>query len=176
MNAVLQEIGRQKALAIAEVEARLAAVVVTSLDYRPAPGPADWQEFANWCAGQGVPHCPARPATVAGYVLTRSYLGFDEMMAQLDAIASLHDVMNSNPVSTGIVGAAIAKVFPKATEPPKSWRGDEQASFRLLPTWAQAAIARREMQRDRALTVKFQKIAEERKKDVKAEQDTKDAA
>lgn len=48
-------------------------------------------------------------------------------------------------------------------EPPKSWSSQDKAVFQQLPPEAQAVIARRESERDKAFTQKAQEISEHRK-------------
>jgi hypothetical protein len=55
-------------------------------------------------------------------------------------------------------GAAEPKEAP-APKPPVSWSKDEKAAFERLPAEAQAAIARREAERERLLTTRSQELA-----------------
>lgn len=55
-----------------------------------------------------------------------------------------------------------ARVEP-VIEPPKSWSKEEQAQFAELPSELRATIARRESERDTAISRKMNEVAEERK-------------
>lgn len=50
-----------------------------------------------------------------------------------------------------------------AIEAPKSWTAEEQAKFRELPPELQQVVARREGERDKAISQRMQTLAEERK-------------
>jgi len=55
-----------------------------------------------------------------------------------------------------------ADTEPAAVEPPRSWSNADKEVFNSLPPEAQAVIARRESERDRAFTQKTQEIAQHR--------------
>lgn len=55
-----------------------------------------------------------------------------------------------------------AEAPPAALDPPSSWSSDDAAVFKSLPPAAQAVIARRESERDRAFLAKTQELAEHR--------------
>ena len=64
-------------------------------------------------------HCPAKPATVAAFILD-SRLKHDRMLDALNVIARLHNIYSlSNPVATSVVRAVLETVLDD--EPPRSW-------------------------------------------------------
>lgn len=108
------------------------------------------EAFTRWTAAKFARRCPAKPATVACFVLDQAALGVPEqqLLAQLEAIERLHDVHSlSNPVRTATVWNALeVKV-----EPPRSFNKAEKAEWAKLPPPMREATARREADRDREL-------------------------
>jgi hypothetical protein len=158
---------RQRLEAIENAENGLAQQVVEALGYHMAAPPHGWENFAQWCKRYGVRHIPARPTTVAGFMLDsyRNGVAFDDITQQLEAIAAIHDVGLGNPVSTPIVAAALEAIAPpESIKPPISWSKDARADWWELPTWAKAIIERREKQRERQLSKRLTELSEERKK------------
>jgi hypothetical protein len=108
--------------------------------------------FLSWCASNGVRHCPAKPSTVAAWIVSLPENGGnqDRILATLAAIELLHDQHGKpNPVATAIVRAALERVIK--VSPPRSWNKLEQLSFSTLPPDTRAAIERRERQREREI-------------------------
>lgn len=161
MKAVVGEIARYKGAA----EDRLAGQISALLGYHPQPYEAS--EFVAWCKQNGLSHYPARPATVAAYVLDLSRCGLpvSSIVERLESVARSHDATHGNPVATEIVGLALEKIRkPADIQPPRSWRKDEMINFYLLPTWTQAVIARRESEREADLRRRHNEFAEQRRK------------
>lgn len=134
--------GDQKAAA--ELKARLII---------PAVGvPAAAAAFEKWANARGARRCPAKPATIALFVLTQSELGVPEgqILLELDAIERLHDRHSlPNPVRTVAVRTALETVIE--IDVPRSWSKDDKAAFAMLPVDIKRAISLRERQRDTAL-------------------------
>lgn len=173
---VLSEIQRQQLIAIATAEDQLAAQTAAALDYQPSRPLQSCAEFVLWCQAKKLRYQPARPSTVAAYVLDRraAGVGFDALLNHLQGIASLHDGAIGNPCATGIVAAALDRIAPAETiKPPRSWRKEEQFEFRLLPLEIQRVIARREDERDRQLLRTMNRSKHAPKEERKKEDDTK---
>ena len=122
--------------------------------------------FVQWTNSAAVRHCPAKPTTVATFVLVlwNSKVPEAEILAQVRAIARLHDHFGlPDPTSTtAAVRYALGHVV-KVGEAPRSWRKDEQAIFFSLPPEIQAVIARREQNRETHLRRGQNEIAELKK-------------
>jgi hypothetical protein len=126
---------------------------------------ARFDRFSKWCAVKQVRRLPAKPKTVAAFVLEQDALGVpaQQIISILNAIELSHDHHSlSNPTQTAIVRSALEQVIK--TEPPRSWRAEEKAEFAMLPPDVRAAIARRESDRDKALRQAQQRLADERKR------------
>lgn len=165
-NPVLSEIQRQQAVAIAAAEDQLAAQIAAALDYQPSSPLDSCAEFVLWCQAKNVRYQPARPTTVAAYVLDRFKAGmkFDEILRHLEGIASLHDGAIGNPCATGIVGDTLSRIsHGLMIEPPNSWPKEEKAAFSMLPPIIQRAIARREKDRERQLKKLYEQKAKEKR-------------
>ena len=177
MNPVVEALVRHNQDETAEAESKLATAVIAALGYGPAVPSVDLRHFAAWCANRKVRHHPAAPSTIAAFILDRHRAGESSaaILGQIEAIGALHDVTIGNPVVTGIVAAALARIIgSQAQQPPRSWRKDERASFYFLPLWTQATIARREKERDRALRT-AQNAAYEKHKQEQALHENKPA-
>jgi hypothetical protein len=108
--------------------------------------------FGKWCASKQARKCPAKPKTVAAFVLEQSELGASPQVicSLVRAIEALHWYHGlSNPTATPIVYGALERVVRAI--PPRSWNKDERAQWALLPPEIRDAIARRENDRDKEL-------------------------
>ena len=136
--------------------------------------------FEKWCSDKSVRRLPAKPWVVAAFILDQTANGRDAQgcLALLAAIDDLHQHHGlASPVHTQVVRAAL-ETFLK-TAPPRSWNNEERAEFALLPPDIRHAIARREAERDKALRLAQNRLAEERKRlssgaDTKPAQTNKD--
>lgn len=123
--------------------------------------------FKNWCVAKGVRHCPAKPATLAAFVLDHASLGLEALSEVVEHIASAHDAFGfPNPVTTWIVNAAMDRVGQ--VEPPRSWPKEYKARFARLPVTLQRYVAAREEQRDKAIRRAQNEAADARKQLEKA--------
>ena len=121
--------------------------------------------FSEWAVAKQVRKCPAKPATVAAFILEHNALGVppQQTIAILKAIEEQHDYHNlSNPTTTQVVRAAINQIIK--VEPPRSWNKEEKAEWALLPPAVREAITRRESEREVALRRAQNKLADERKR------------
>ena len=106
--------------------------------------------FAGFCQLASARYAPARPTTVAAFLLNQSQAGVPEetILAQLGAIEALHDKWKmSNPVATKIVRTVLSSIVK--IEPPRSWPTESRAAFATLPVPIQQIIAKREADRDK---------------------------
>lgn len=113
---------------------------------------AHLRDFLSWCASNGVRHCPAKPTTVAAWIVSLPENGGnqDRILATLAAIELLHDQHGKpNPVATAIVKFALDRVVH--IDPPRSWPKPDKISFALLPADIRAIIAKRERDRERVM-------------------------
>lgn len=149
---LLSEIERQKAAEQVAEFTRNEIALAETIEHVPAiPLTVDekrmLQAFSKWCNSRGVRYCPARPATVAVFVSEHADNGDDFILDSIFAIERLHDVHAlPNPVPTEVVRRTIAAVMK--VDPPRSWPGADKTLFARLPIDVQAAIERREQQRE----------------------------
>jgi hypothetical protein len=122
--------------------------------------------FNRWAIAKQARRCPAKPTTVALFILEQADLGVpvQHILAQLDAIEKLHDRWSlSNPVRTAIVqGAALATIIK--VDPPRSWPREDKVRFAQLDPDIRQVIAEREALRDRALRRAQNQAAEAKKR------------
>ena len=133
-------------------EARLAAELpIQSVDLS-ADVRSCLDAFNKWTASKSARRLPAKPVTVACYVLDQAALGVpaQQILAQLDAIERAHDRHSlSNPVRTAVVRAALETIIK--VDPPRSWPKEDKVLFAQLDPEIRQVIARRESERDREL-------------------------
>jgi hypothetical protein len=125
-----------------------------------------WNRFSAWCEGKSVRKLPAKPATVASYVIDAARMGVppEEIFSVLEAISIAHDYHGlSSPVPTAATRAAIQQVGG-TTSPPRSWSKEDAACWPLLPEEVQRTIYRHETERDVALKRKFNELADLRRR------------
>jgi hypothetical protein len=114
--------------------------------------------FGKWCEARGVRKCPVKPWILATYLLEKIIEGIpaEALLSTLAAVAALHDHHGlSNPVATRVVNLALEQIL-REERPPRSWNKDQLIEWRLLPPPIHNAIARRENERDRALSRRLQ--------------------
>jgi hypothetical protein len=117
--------------------------------------------FRNWCKLRGVPHLPAAASEIAAFV-AETALSAECLSKELEAIDSAHEELGYGPpAKSRIVVDAFSAVHH--VPPPRSWSKDELSFFETLPHGAKLAIARRESDRDRALSRSLNELAEQRK-------------
>jgi len=108
--------------------------------------------------------CPARPSTVAAYIIHEKAEGrpAQQILALVEAIAAFHDHHGlANPCATQIVRVAIDEVIH--IDAPRAWNREDRVLFASLDPMVRDVIARREQERDVALRRLQNKAAEERK-------------
>lgn len=123
------------------------------------------QPWLTWCRDKSVRHAPAKPWSVAAYVLDR-YRGNiveEQIFTELAAIQRLHDKFGlASPVCTAPVQTALEKIAvleharkidageksPTPNFAPRSWTKDAQRAFWSLPPFIKAAVGRREAERE----------------------------
>lgn len=123
------------------------------------------QPFIEFCHSKGVPHLPARPSTLAAYVLEQAALGKqpDKVRELVTAIEVLHDLNgHANPAATSLVRFALDRMAP--IEPPRSWAKEEKLLFTALPPEIQYVVHKRERSREKELRNRQNALAEEMKK------------
>jgi hypothetical protein len=113
--------------------------------------------FVQFCGQHGVSPMPARPETVAAFVLSVRHLAeLSRVVEVLQAIEDHHDNCGlANPVKTAIVAAALDH-WPNSA--PRSWSDPDRVLFMALPKDVQRVISRREAERDAGLRRKFDEL------------------
>jgi hypothetical protein len=120
-----------------------------------------WNRFSEYCERESVRKLPAKPHTVASYVLDAARMGIppEQIFYVLESISVAHDYHGlSSPVHTAATREAIQKVGAP-TDPPWGWRGEEKAAWAQLPDDAKAAVYRRESERNREMQRKHSEVA-----------------
>ncbi len=120
--------------------------------------------FNKWAEMKHARRAPAKPTTIANYVLSQAALGVpaQSILDQLDAIERQHDKFRlPNPVRTAVVREVLETIV--TVDPPRSWPAADKVAFALLPPDTRRVVADRERERDRALRNAQHKIAAERR-------------
>jgi hypothetical protein len=157
-----QEIEKAKDRSEAQLAEQVNAVVpATELDVATI---ALINPFIEFCAAVGVRHAPAKPTTVAGYILHHASIGTpeDRTLAFVAAIERLHDHYGlANPVATPAARFALEQVVKD--EAPRSWTKPEKLLWATLPPKIRAVIAKREHARETHLRRSQNVLAEQRR-------------
>ena len=107
-------------------------------------------EFAAWCEKKSVKALPARPASVALFVLENGGLGADVLAQMVLEISQFHlcrgqaDPTSGYPVATALNGIA-------ELDAPRSWPKEKKARFASLPYDLQKFVAAHEEQREKEI-------------------------
>lgn len=120
--------------------------------------------FNSWAIARQARRCPAKPATVALFVLEQAALGVpvQHILAQLDAIEQQHDKwLKPNPVRTAPVRQALEGLTK--VPPPRGWPKEDKVLFATLDPDIRRIIAEREILRDREIRRLQNKAAAERR-------------
>jgi hypothetical protein len=120
--------------------------------------------FIEWCQARSVRRCPAKPTTVAAFVLHQKEVGVkaEHILATLTVIEKHHDLHNiANPVRTAIVSTALERVVNEGR--PRSFTKEESRDWWSLPPMIKAAIGRRERERETYLRRIQNELAELKK-------------
>jgi hypothetical protein len=126
--------------------------------------------FGKWCASKQARKCPAKPKTVAAFVLAQHELGATAqvILSILAAVEALHNFHGlSNPVQTAIVRAALDTIIK--VDLPRGWSVSERVEFALLPPDVRQIILDKERLRDKAVRRAQNEAAELRKRHSGAE-------
>ena len=131
-------------------EARVAATLTTQArEPLSNSDKAALAPFLKWCASQNVRHCPAKPTTVAAFVM-QMHADEERLLEVLGAIERMHDAHGlPNPTATAAVNAACDSTI--TIRPPRSWPREDKLRFDRLPAAIRSVIARREQERDAGL-------------------------
>lgn len=129
--------------------------------------------FVKWCELNGVPACPAAPASVARFVTDCRALGMSRLWPAVQDISRMHVTLGlADPTLGGAAASAISAIA--AVLPPRSWPGPFKQRFAALPYDIQVHLASHEAQRERALRRAQNDAASARQKLAAREADTKD--
>ena len=134
--------------------------------YREVPKPppaAIPAAFSAWSEERGVSALPARPASVALYVLQNRHVGLSDLVELVDQIGAAHVATGmADPTTTYPVPAMLSKIA--AINPPRSWPPEEKQRFLSLPYATQTYLCKREGERDREVRRAQNAAADARKK------------
>jgi hypothetical protein len=121
--------------------------------------------WSAWCAEKSVRKCPAKPATVAAFIVAQTGMGMQprDILAVLVAIDELHAFHGlASPTTAPLPRLALSGIIK--TEAPRSWPAAEKIEFARLPPEIREIIARRENERELALRRSQNRLADERKR------------
>lgn len=132
-----------------ERDSEISALVYAELGLPRETDGAIPEEFANWCAARGASFLPARPDTVALFVL-RAPAGTERLPALLNDISAAHQMCGlADPTTTWPVPAAMSHVM--RIEPPRSWPKEEKRRFLELPYHLQCYFAAHDSRREKEI-------------------------
>jgi hypothetical protein len=123
-----------------------------------------FSHFQHWANFYSVRYLPARPFSVAGWVIEQvaQKVPPEQIFAVLEAIDKVHDAHGIGTLSqTAPVVAVVAQL---AVDAPRSWNKHDKALFMCLPPEIRAVIAKREQERDAELRRLHSERDRERKK------------
>jgi hypothetical protein len=142
-------------------EQALRATIAKHLDLQPAEGDrSGFAIFKSFCERWELVAYPARPATVAYFVIEQAALGIAELSRIVKAISLVHENV-ADPTASGMVPAALNKIAPIAE--PRSWPKDQKVLFRTLSYEIQRYLVDREAARDKAVRQAQNEAADARK-------------
>ncbi|QOG17916.1 hypothetical protein [Bradyrhizobium sp. SEMIA] len=153
VDARVSEAGQRDAAIYQEVYDRLG---------EPPPVKANVpQVFIEWCLQRGVKFLPARPGSVALYLLENADDGLDLVRKLGKAISDAHVCRGlADPTTTWPVPLAMSKIAE--IQPPRSWPKEEKRRFLELPYELQVYWAKHEDRRDKEIRNAFNEAAKAR--------------
>jgi hypothetical protein len=159
---VLAEIERQKKISQAQtwdtneralsekLQAKLAArgkAPITQAELTLSDAEQElWQDFVAWAAVEGVRHLPARPSSVASFLLDRK-LTHEQMLDAIAVITKKHD-LHSLPNATATAAVRSVLELEIETAPPRTWKTEIKEIWARLPADIRYEIGRLERHRD----------------------------
>jgi hypothetical protein len=112
-------------------ELALRTTVNAHLDLPAAEGDrSGWPLFKAWCEQRDITPYPARPASIAFFILENTAMGIAELLRIVKSISLVHETV-ADPTASGAVPAALNKIAPIVA--PRSWPNGEKARFQQLP-------------------------------------------
>ena len=129
-----------------------------------------FNRFSAFAASKSARKLPARPTTVAAFILDQNNLGVpvERIVSVLNAVQEVHDAHSlASPVACRITRAALELVVK--TEPPRGWTKAEKADWALLPPDIRSIVSRRMRETEIALRRAQNEAAELRKRHNGAE-------
>jgi hypothetical protein len=133
-----------------------------------------FNRFSAFAASRSARKLPARPATVAAFVVHENSLGVpaEQIISVLNAVQEVHDYHSlASPVACRLTRAALELVVK--SEPPRSWSKSEKADWALLPPDIRSTISRRMREVELALRRAQNEAAEAKKTTATNEADIK---
>ena len=150
VNPVMQALVRARLQEFDSRDAEIAAAVAAKLGPSPELEPSTPVVFKTWCETLGVPWLPARPNTVALFVLEGAKLGIEQMLECIHSISVSHRAAQLADPTSGFPVTSALNTITKI-EPPRSWVEAEKQKFIDMPYGLQRYVLKREDQRDAAL-------------------------
>lgn len=127
----------------------LSAVISSRLKLPAREGDkSEWPVFKAWCEQNEITPYPARPASVAYFILDNLWLGIDALLKVVGSVSVVHDGI-ADPTLSPAVSAALNQVAPIV--PPRSWPKEHKARFVALPRELQMYVGAHEAQREKEI-------------------------
>ena len=161
---VLQALANARAQEEEQRELSICSSVATRLNLPAVEGDtSEWPVFAAWCHANNIRPYPARPASVAYFVLDNLLLGIDRLRSILRSVSVVHQNV-ADPTLGPAVAAALHQIAPIA--PPRSWPKQQKSHFLELSYETQAWYAQHEDKREKEVR-RAQNVAAELRNKLK---------
>lgn len=142
-------------------ELALRTTIAAHLTLPPAEGDrSGWPLFKAWCEQREITPYPARPASVAFFIIENAALGIDELLRIVKSISLVHESV-ADPTASGAVPAALNRAAP--VPEPRSWTKAEKVRFRDLPYETQSYLRARDDELSKEINRAQQDAARARK-------------
>jgi len=146
----------------AELEARERAatgIVQARLQIPPRNlSRAEFSVFAEWCDEKELRAVPAKPSTLAFFLLDSVALGISRLEKVVEGVSAVHEGL-ADPTLSPCVTAALATIAP--IPPPRSWPKEQAHLFSQLPRSLQTWVAEHQERREkevRRIQTELQKL------------------
>lgn len=157
INPVMAALAKSTVAELEEREAEIAKRVHAQLGEAPIPEGVP-SIFYNWCQRHGVMALPARPETVAAFILESVDLDIDQLCNIAHDISIAHSCF-ADPTASFWVREAFEKIGWRMSAP-RGWPLSYKPKFRTIPWQMQRYIVTHERERDAVVTTAHNKAGE----------------
>jgi len=158
MNPLMEALVSARVAEEDQRESSLSTVMASRLRLPAVEGDkSQWPVFEAWCLQNGIRAYPARPASVAFFILDNKALGIEELRKIVAAVSVVHQNV-ADPTLGPAVAAAFDEVAP--IEPPRSWPKEQKYRFLQLPYELQVYVGKHEQDREKAIRRAHNEVAQ----------------